>query len=201
MSADNINALLGYLGAFGLGAVLAGLVVFLILKSFLPSYLAEKGKNLATKEDVALITREIEAVKSEYALVLEELRARNQLRMAALDRRLEAHQEAFTLWHELVGEAHSDKVGCVVMKCQAWWEKNCLYLSSTVRESFSDAYSSAHSHHAYLQSRTDAKLVKENWARIMKAGHDIVAAVQLPGLTPAERDELKKLESKADRHA
>ena len=82
------------------------------------------------------------------------------------------------------------------MKCQAWWEKNCLYLSSTVRESFSDAYSAAHSHHAYLQSRTDAKLVQENWARIMKAGNDIVAAVQLPGLTSAEIDEIKKLENK-----
>ena len=196
MSAEDFRAVLSYLGAFGVGGVVAGLAVYLLLKSFLPSYLAEKGKNLATKEDVAQITREIEAVKSEYALVLEELRARNQLRMAALDRRLEAHQEAFTLWRELLGAVHTDKVGSVVLKCQAWWEKNCLYLSSAVRESFSDAYSSAHAHHAYLQSRTDAKLVQENWARIMKAGNDIVAAVQLPGLTSAEKDEIKKLEEK-----
>ena len=193
MSAEDLSSILSYLGAFGLGGVVAGVVVFILLKSFLPSYLAEKGKNLATKEDVAQITREIEAVKSEYALVLEELRARNQLRMAALDRRLAAHQEAFTLWRELLGAVHSDKVGGVVLKCQAWWEKNCLYLSSPVRESFSDAYTSAHSHHGYLQSRTDAKLVEENWARIMKAGNDIVAAVQLPGLTTAEKDEIKRL--------
>lgn len=196
MSAEDLRAVLSYLGAFGIGGVVAGFVVYLLLKSFLPSYLAEKGKNLATKEDVAQITREIEAVKSEYALVLEELRARNQLRMAALDRRLEAHQEAFTLWRELLGAVHSDKVGDVVLKCQTWWERNCLYLSPLVRESFSDAYSSAHSHHAYLQSRADSKLVQENWARIMKAGNDIVTAVQLPGLTSAERDEIKKLEEK-----
>lgn len=34
-----------------------------ILKNYLPSYFTEKGKNLATKEDIAEITRKIEAVK------------------------------------------------------------------------------------------------------------------------------------------
>jgi hypothetical protein len=37
------------------------------LKSYLPTYLAEKGKNLATKEDIKDITEKIEAVRSQYA--------------------------------------------------------------------------------------------------------------------------------------
>jgi hypothetical protein len=192
-----VRELLSYLGAFGVGAVIAGFVVFFLLKSFLPSYLAEKGKNLATREDIAEITDKIEKVKSEYALILEELKAHHQLRLAALDRRLAAHQEAFVLWRELMRTVHTEDVGKTVMKCQDWWEKNCLYLSETVRESFSDAYSAAHAHHAYVQSRTDAKLVQENWARIVKAGNDIVAAVQLPGLTTAERAEIKQLQEKS----
>ena len=83
MSAE-VRELLSYLGAFGAGAVIAGVVVFLLLKSFLPSYLAEKGKNLATREDIAEITDKIEKVKSGYALILEELKAHHQLRLAAL---------------------------------------------------------------------------------------------------------------------
>jgi hypothetical protein len=35
-----------------------------LLKSFMPSYFSEKGKNLATKEDVGEITRRIEEVKA-----------------------------------------------------------------------------------------------------------------------------------------
>jgi hypothetical protein len=74
MSAE-LREFLSYLGAFGVGGVVAGVCVFLLLKSFVPSYLAEKGKNLATREDMAEITDEIEKVKSEYALILEELKA------------------------------------------------------------------------------------------------------------------------------
>ena len=47
----------------------------LILKSYLPSYFKEKGKNLATKEDIGVITHEIEEVKSQYSKDIEILRA------------------------------------------------------------------------------------------------------------------------------
>ena len=78
------------------------------LGKYLPSYLSEKGKNLATKEDIAEITREVERVKSESRErlegILEHLRYRNQLRLAALDRRLQAHQEAYALLGKLTRE-------------------------------------------------------------------------------------------------
>lgn len=43
----------------------------LLIKFYLPGYIKEKGKNLATKEDVADITNQIEQVKVEYAKQLE----------------------------------------------------------------------------------------------------------------------------------
>src|SRR5262249_2999875 len=66
------------------------------------------------KEDIAKITREVEQVKHEYArrleslahqnrLVLEQGSRRHQLRMAALDRRLEVHQQAYTFGLGSVG--------------------------------------------------------------------------------------------------
>lgn len=50
------------LGAFGL---------FFFIKNFLPSYFNEKGKNLATKEDVEIITEKVERIKSEFIKDLE----------------------------------------------------------------------------------------------------------------------------------
>lgn len=54
---------------------LAGLIAGLIISRFLPSYFGEKGKNLATKEDIEGITRQIESVKHSYATQLEITRA------------------------------------------------------------------------------------------------------------------------------
>ena len=101
--------------------VLAAGVLWLVVRSFFPSYLGEKGKNLATKEDIAGITQKVEEVKETYAkrlkelehqnaIVLEQLRSHEQLRLVAVERRLTAHQEAFTLWRRLVAAAHSDDV-------------------------------------------------------------------------------------------
>lgn len=43
----------------------------LLIKTYLPGYIGEKAKNLATKEDIANITSKIEQVKVEYAKQLE----------------------------------------------------------------------------------------------------------------------------------
>lgn len=60
--------------------VLVGLVVAVLLaKSYFPSYVGEKAKNLATKEDIAEITRRIEEVKLEYAHELETAKVQLQI--------------------------------------------------------------------------------------------------------------------------
>jgi len=98
----HLDTMLELLLLLGVGAIV------LLLRS-LRSYATEKGKNLATKEDIGTITREVEKVRSEYAerfeslaqqnrLLLEHTRQRHELRLAALDRRLAAHQEAYALW-------------------------------------------------------------------------------------------------------
>lgn len=67
MTPEEITALLKFAAELGAGAIVATGVAFLLLKSFLPSYLSEKAKNLATKEDVEYITRRVESVKSELS--------------------------------------------------------------------------------------------------------------------------------------
>lgn len=53
------------------------LVIGWLIKSYFPSYFSEKGKNLATKEDVGRITDEVERVRLLYAVDLE--RTKNEL--------------------------------------------------------------------------------------------------------------------------
>lgn len=53
-----------FLGIF----ILAGLGLFF-------AYFKKKGENLATKEDIKKITREVESIKHEYSANLESLKA------------------------------------------------------------------------------------------------------------------------------
>jgi hypothetical protein len=48
-----------------------GLLLGLFLKDYLPTYFQQKGKNLATKEDIKEITDKVESVKTAYARELE----------------------------------------------------------------------------------------------------------------------------------
>lgn len=50
------------------------LVIGLVIRKYLPAYLGEKGKNLATKEDIAEITAITEREKARFTTAIEELR-------------------------------------------------------------------------------------------------------------------------------
>ena len=80
---------------FSAGAVIGGGIIFFFIKSFIPSYLNEKGKSLATKEDIADITDEIEGVKSGYSSVLEELKSDNKLKHASIEREKSIKKEVY----------------------------------------------------------------------------------------------------------
>jgi hypothetical protein len=196
MSQEEANIVLNLVFRYGFEAVVAGTVVFLLIKYFLPGYLSEKGKNLATKEDIRKITDEVESVKNQYAVLIEELKAKHQLRLAAIERRLQAHQEAFSLWRGLLSSMHSPEVSAEAAKCNSWWIQNCLYLEPSAREAFANAYHSAANHASLIQSR-EVEPVKENWNRIVSAGSAILQAAQLPGLTSIEKSEIAKLENHA----
>jgi hypothetical protein len=90
-----ITNLLTLIGFFGLGLVLGGGIFYLFVKTYIPSYLAEKAKNLATKEDVASITDKVESVKSGYAHILEEIRSNHQLKFAAIEREKSIKKEVY----------------------------------------------------------------------------------------------------------
>jgi hypothetical protein len=168
--------------------------VLILLEWYVPSYLTEKGKNLATKEDVAAITREVERVRHEYAarledlahqnrLILEERSRHHQLRMAALDRRLDVHQQAYALWVRLVGSIYrEDRLTKLVMQCQEWWQNHSLYLDGSARQEFRDAYMAATHHRDLVNAHERSEVLRESWATIMRVGELLVTAVELPAI-------------------
>ena len=95
MSISEIEKLISLLANLGLGAIIGGGIVYLFIKSFIPKYLSEKAKNLATKEDIADITDKVESVKSDYATILEEVRSNYQLKFAAIEREKNTKKEVY----------------------------------------------------------------------------------------------------------
>jgi hypothetical protein len=90
-----IVKLTSLLGSFGIGALLGGCIFYLLIKSYIPSYLAEKAKNLATKEDIEFLTDKVESVKLGYAQILEEVKSSNQLKFAAIEREKATKKEVY----------------------------------------------------------------------------------------------------------
>lgn len=173
------------------------LIALFIFKNYVSPYIRKKGENLATKQDIAEITEEIEKVRSVYAksledisqqnrLLLEQAKRKHQLSIAALDRRLEAHQNAYALWWKMRSVLHNDKAGSVVIECQDWWVKNCLYLDAEARQAFRDAFHAAFAHRelvdGYRGTSEGSEIVKENFSKVMEAGERIVKGVDLPSL-------------------
>jgi len=164
-----------------------------LVGQFLPSYLRAKGKNLATKEDIERITRNVEAVKAEYSeklqelvhqnnLLLEQAKGRQQLRSAAIEKRLQAHQEAYSLWRQMISKVHSEENAEIVMACQDWYNGNCLYLDQTSRAAFRSAYGALAIHPTLLAAREDNDSIKRNFFDITSAGNAIVNGAELPSL-------------------
>ena len=115
---------------------------------------------------------------------------KQQFALAALDKRLNVHQAAYTLWQRIIADVHHKcRIGEVVNEANDWWNNNCLYLDAVSREDFRACLLSASNHSALLEEPRDKeieKMIKENWAIIMKPGQTLPAGVSLPGLGEQE---------------
>jgi len=81
----------------GLGALA------LFARNYLPSYTKEKGKNLATREDIEEITDKIESVKTEYAKELEGLKSQLNAKFHAQTVRFEKEFHVYEkIWKALL---------------------------------------------------------------------------------------------------
>lgn len=181
---------LGIVSVLGIG------IATLFWKNYLTSYLSRKAENLATKEDIARITAITEKIRVDSELILEKFKETSQLRLAALERRLEAHQQAYRRWGDMLDAIHSPKLPDVINEGLTWWKSNCLYLSPTARKAFSEAWWRGRAHRNAIdmwQTTTDPRekeiarrKIDENWTEIRRAGDHIVQSVDLPPISGGE---------------
>lgn len=98
------------------------------------------------------------------------------LRLAAVERRLAAHQEAYALWCRLLGNLHRGCVHDIAVECQTWWEKNCLYLDPQSRSAFREGLVDAALYHD-LKGQNDPR---ETFHRLRGVLDLLVKGVGLP---------------------
>tara|TARA_R100001143_G_scaffold61413_1_gene62116 strand:- start:1499 stop:2137 length:639 start_codon:yes stop_codon:yes gene_type:complete len=79
-------------------------VVYVLAKSYLPGYAKEKGKNLATKEDIEAITEKVESIKAQHAESLETVKSKLQLESALKSAFQQKCLEAIIAINELLVE-------------------------------------------------------------------------------------------------
>lgn len=116
-----------------------------------------------------------------------------------MDKRLQAHQEAYTLWWHLVGDAtNQEKVDKRVADCQDWWVKNNLYLTEEAEEAFFQSYFAAKLHPLFLSDSGEPReKVEENFQKIRRAGEVLKTAVALPSWREPEEEHLEPIKPKA----
>ena len=126
------------------------------------------------------------AISSITSIVISKESRKGQLAVASLEKRLEAHQIAYSIWRNLIFSVHDEeKLSEISITAQDWWEKHCLYLDPESREAFRASIFSAGIHKDLLgepRSKESLKSIKENWATIMKPGKTLVEGLYLPSL-------------------
>lgn len=142
MNLDDLKYICEFVLASGIGGAVS---------TFFSSYFARKGSLLADKEEAKIITDITESAKSPYAIQLEQVRVRHQLKTAALDKRLQAHQEAFSYWARMNKTPYGEEFKNLHVECSNWWDENCLYLDPSVRSEFLSSITAMNQHHLFIQ--------------------------------------------------
>jgi len=167
----------------------------MLVREFVPSFARRKGENVATKQDIAEITRLQREAAHKFDEILETSKQRHSLRTLVAEKRMEAHQQAFLRVKRLLG-ARQD--ASIIEECRDWADANCLYLTSDARKAMWDAIGGAETRAQHLseakKAAGDPQHVREYheeairaWHRIMEALGPIVTDVELP---PLGREEL-----------
>lgn len=105
-----------------------------------------------------------------------------KFRLAALDKRLEVHQKAYTLWQELMSSLYDDdRRPNAITECETFLMNNCLYIDEKARTPCHSAI-----YNAILVGQTGHAMDRDERAQILtemgEALHSLETAVGLPAI-------------------
>ena len=163
------------------------------------AYANKKAENLATSEDVAEITKKVQGVELAFDRVRELFAQQNRLQLVAAERRIQAHQEAFAWWWQLI--LAGDSLATVSSQAQGWWVANCLYLHPSVRMRFQKLPMRLRDrgqllHPDWPRSDSNRQIIEDTWKEVENLGRDIASCVELPGIGDSLTEEIGKLRAK-----
>ncbi len=93
-----------------------------------------------------------------------------QLRLAALDKRLKIHQEAYNWCQQILANLRKDEIHKIVTDCEKWWNTHCLYLGGNARGSFFKAFKRAEFFNMFSAQIDEEKKEKRKiWDQIYEA--------------------------------
>jgi hypothetical protein len=123
-------------------------------------------------------------------LVISNRERADKFKLAALEKRLEVHQKAFSLWYDLMWSVNKDEARDeMVKKCDDFWKTHCLYLDEKSREAFRTATIAAPFVHIFENTES----MKKEFNKVRAAGKAIVEGVNLPFL--GEPESKKQIEN------
>jgi hypothetical protein len=162
--------------------------------AYFAGYIRKKGENRAMAENLDQLTRLVEDIKHEHAMMMERFRADQTHRFLAADKRLEAHQQAFIHWRAMWDAVRSPRVDNVTQQASVWWNEHCLYLDDPARKAFIQGISSIRGwweltkpdnrqpEHEHEHVATADHL----WNEFFKVPEAIFKAARVPELAPGE---------------
>ena len=132
-----------------------------------------------------------------------EMERKEKLKMVAIEKRLEAHQQALKHWNQLRSVIHEkdfDKRNNTIKSATDFWYSNCLYLEKNTRNKFYEVIYSVSMYPEYLaiwrespkgpeKERSNVEL-KSQWDEISSLSSVIMAEVELQPIVLREEFDL-----------
>lgn len=122
------------------------------------------------------------------SMLVETFKAHGQFQMACIDRRLQAHQEAFVFWSKLMKPPSDDEFMRTNSEASIWWDHNCLYLDPIVQQAFLRSIVAAKSHHVLIRNKGGQDSISEHWAEFERFPKVLFEAIKLPPLSSEDLD-------------
>lgn len=111
-----------------------------------------------------------------------------QYRLAVLEKRIDAHQSAFTHWRHLIQvmNSKSEEHYRIIKEAEVWWENNCLYLDSDIRSKFQSVIMNVSAYPAYSSTK-DVVLVQKVFDEISSFGNELLQSLNLPKIKDIDK--------------
>lgn len=126
------------------------------------------------------------------------LEVKEKLKLVAVEKRLEAHQKAFSKWYDLLEVIHKPDHDpgklAIINDATEFWKSNSIYLERNTRNDFREAIFIVSSYSIFLlaarqeqdpvQKKKDIAYYKNEWEIFMKVPETIQLEVELEPIKP-----------------